>query len=220
MPAAPEVAVREALAAYLRATLSLATNVVESDWFPPAQALPHPVAISVHEAGEVSRSADASTALVASTPGSGAAATMLYRTGEVIVPIAVDVWCETQAERDAWTQRVADALQRPPSVDGAPVADMMDGLTLTCAAGNGASGYFGAVVTYDTDTRQAPSSPEGSQREEWRAVFQVTARVDLLREVTTTREVSLVVTPATGPRVDPTGTGGADADITVFPAGT
>lgn len=218
MPALPEVALRNALAAYLRETLSLATDVVCPDWFPPAQALPRPVAVSVHEAGEVARSSDASTDVVSRTPGSGASVVILYRIGEVVAPIAVDLWCETQFDRDTWAERIARALQRAPSVAGSPVADVMDGLTLTCAAGNGAEGYFGAVATFDTDTHTAPTSPEGAQREEWRATFPVTARVDLLREVTTVRQVELVVTPAVGPRIAPTGSGGADADITVFPA--
>lgn len=217
MAATPELAVRKALAAYLRSALSLTVTDVLSDWPAPSVPLSRPVSISVHSAGDATRSPDASTELVTMTPGAGAAATAVYRTGEALVPLAVEVWCESAFERDRWKALVDAALNVPPSVAGERVADAMDGLTLTCAAGSDGEGYFGAVATYDFEQRGEPASPEGTQREEWRALFQGTARVDVLRLATTRRQVSVTVETSVAPTVDPAGESAPLDVVTAFP---
>lgn len=215
MALAPEVAVRRALAVYLRSSLSLDAGSCQPDWFPATQALPRPVAVSIHEAGPVDHEDELPAAApLAITPGAGATATALYRLGALRVPIAIDVWCSTQKARDDLVERLARALDRPPSVDGERVANALGGLNLPCASEE----YFGAVVTYDCESRSALATPEGVTREEWRAVFQVTARVDALREETITRQTAMTADVAVGPAVDPAGNDGGETR-TIFTGG-
>lgn len=215
MALAPEVAVRRALAAYLRSALVLDATACQPDWFPATQALPRPAAVSIHDAGPVEHEDEAPAAAPLSvTPGAGASATALYRTGALRIPLAIDVWCSTQKERDELVEKLARALDRPPSVGGERVVGALGGLDLACDA----TEYFGARVTYDCESRSALPAPEGIAREEWRAVFQVSARVDELREETITRQTALTADLAVGPTVDPAGSGGAET-VTIFTGG-
>lgn len=215
MALAPEVAVRRALAVYLRTALSLSASACQPDWFPATQALPRPVAVSIHEAGPVEHEDELpAPAPLTITPGAGATAAALYRLGALRVPLAIEVWGSTAKERDDLVERLARALDRPPTVGGERVVAAMGGLSLACTSED----YFGAIVTYDCESRTALPTPEGIAREEWRAVFQVTARVDELREESITRQTAMTTDLAVGPAVDPAGSGAAETR-TIFTGG-
>lgn len=154
------------------------------------------MAVTVIDAGVPTHTPEIGARLVSSTPGAGAAATAVFRTGAWSLPLAVDVWC---ASRKARADRIAvwAALNEPPTVSGAAVADAIAGLTLPIAD------YFGAPCAFDCEGWDSHPSPEGTDREEWRATFQVVARIDNLTQRTITRLVSTSITVAASPTTDP-----------------
>lgn len=190
----PSKAVRNALAAHLRTRLSLATDAVLPDWPPASKALPRPVALTVIDAGEVAHDTETGAPeLVSMTPTTGALATARYRMGSWKLALAVELWCATAFERDARIAQVHAALNEPPQVSGEAVLDVLAGLTLTVAD------YFNAPCTFDSEGWLAVPQAEGAGREEWRATFQVTARIDELVEKTVTRQVATEVTVTATP---------------------
>lgn len=192
----PSKAVRKALAAHLRARLSLPEAAVLPDWPPASLALPRPVALTVIDAGKPEHDTElggpeiVSMTAVDGDPTRGVAR---YRLGAWRLPLAVELWCATAAERDRRIEEVHAALSEPPAIDGEAVVDVMAGLTLTI------SDYFGAVCTFDSDGWDARPDAEGTAREEWRARFEVTARLDELTEKTVRRLVATEVTATATP---------------------
>ncbi len=218
MTTSADVAVRRALAAHLRTRLSLSTSACQPDWFPATQALPRPVAVSVHAAGsEGFSSAGGDPVLVSITPvpdSDPPTAVALYRTAEYLLPVAIDVWASSEAERDEWKRRIEDALNEPVTVGGQPVSNVSDGLTLVCSPDD----YHSAVVTFDLEDVTALATSDESQREEWRVVFALSARVDKLTEKTIPRQVTTQVVIASGATVDPADPDLSGADtVTVSP---
>jgi len=103
------------------------------------------------------------------------------RTGTWTIPLSVDVWTASAVARDTWTERVWAALNEPPSVGGVAVVAHMSGLALALPE------YFSAVCVFDGDGWSAVPNADGASREEHRATFQITARVDELTEKLVTR---------------------------------
>ncbi len=187
-------AVRNALAAHLRTRLSLGTDAVLPDWPPATKELARPVAVTVIDAGPVAHDGETGAPeLVSMTPGAGATATARYRLGSFTIPLAIELWCATEFERDRRIEQIQAALNEAPTVSGEAVADVLAGLTLTVAD------YFNAPCTFDSDGWLATPQAEGVTREEWRATFPVTARIDELVEKTVTRQVATEVTVTASP---------------------
>ena len=185
----PSKAVRKALAAHLASRLSLSESAVLPDWPPASLALPRPVALAVIDAGRAEHDTElGGPELVSMTPGDGASGTALYRLGAWRLPLAVEVWCATSIERDRRIEQVHAALSEAPTVGGAAVVDVMAGLTLTVAD------YHGAKCTFDSDGWDARPDAEGTAREQWRARFEVVARIDELVEKTVTRLTATTTT--------------------------
>lgn len=195
---APKAAAK-ALAAHLVARTGLPSAAVLPYWPPPTMALPRPVAVAVHVAGEAAHDAElGGPELVSMTPiPGGATATARYRLGSWTIPLAVEVWARNAAERDTYARAVYDALTQPPTVGGAPAVDVMSGATLTLAD------YFAAPCTFDTEGWNDTDTPDAAAREEWRSTFQVTARVDDLAERVVTYQTATTVTVAASPHIAP-----------------
>lgn len=194
---APKAAAK-ALAAHLVARTGLPSSAVLPYWPPPTMALPRPVAVAVHVAGEAAHDTElGGPELVSMTPTTGASATARYRLGSWSIPLVVEVWARNSAERDTYARAVYDALTQPPEVGGAPVVDVMAGVTLTLAD------YFSAPCTFDTEGWNDTDTPDAAAREEWRSTFQVTARVDDLAERVVTYQTATTVTVAASPHIAP-----------------
>lgn len=192
----PSKAVRKALAAHIASRLSLASDAVLPDWPPASKDLPRPVAITVIDAGPVGHDTDlGGPELVSLTPGAGASATTVYRLGTWRIPLAIELWCATAFERDVRAEQIHAALNESPAIDGVAQVDAMAGLSLVV------SDYLSAVATFDADGWSALPVAEGTAREEWRARFEVVARVDELVTRTVTRQVTteITVTASTAP---------------------
>lgn len=190
----PSKAVRKALATHLATRLSLAADAVLPDWPPASKDLPRPVAITVIDAGAVGHDTDlGGPELVSITPTTGALATAVYRLGAWRIPLSVELWCSTAFERDTRAEQIHAALNEPPSIGAEAQVDAMAGLALVVAD------YHGAIATFDAEGWDARPVAEGTAREEWRARFEVVARVDELVTKTVTRQVSTEITVAASP---------------------
>lgn len=190
----PSRSVRKALAAHLASRLSLASDAVLPDWPPASKDLPRPVAITVIDAGAVGHDTElGGPELVSITPGTGASATAVYRLGAWRIPLAIEVWCATAFDRDTRAEQIYAALSEPPTIGGTAQVDALAGLSLVV------SDYHNAVATFDAEGWDARPVAEGTAREEWRARFEVVARVDELVTKTVTRQVSTEITVAASP---------------------
>jgi hypothetical protein len=100
--------------------------------------------------------------LVSMTPGAGATATARYRLGSFSIPLAIELWCATEYERDRRIEQIQAALNEPPTVSGEAVADVLAGLTLPV------SDYFNAPCTFDSDgwlvTKHAPGPSQSAPK--------------------------------------------------------
>lgn len=185
----PSKAVRKALATHIATRLGLSSDAVLPDWPPASKDLPRPVAITVIDAGPVGHDTDlGGPETVSVTPGAGASATAVIRLGAWRIPLAVEIWCATAFERDTRVEQIHAALNEPPTIAGEAQVDAMAGLSLVV------SDYHGAVAAFDAEGWSAMPVSEGTAREEWRARFEVTARVDELVEKTITRQTSTAIT--------------------------
>lgn len=194
MTTSPSKAAAKALAAHLVTRTGLPSTAVLPYWPPPTMALPRPVAVSIHTAGEVGHDEElGAPELVSMTTIDATTSTARYRLGSWKIPLAVEVWAKTAPERDAYVQLVHAALNEAPAVSGVAVVGVMAGVTLTLAD------YFSLPCTFDAEGYADNDTPDATTREEWRATFQVTARCDEIVEKVVVRQHTTTVTVDASP---------------------
>lgn len=173
----PTAAVRKVLMQHLQTTLAptFPTLKVFDAWPTPGRALP-PFAIAVLVAGQPDLEGWPA-AIHEVTPGVSPNGTVVYSTGRATIPLQLDCWALSPAQRDALADAVWSALRKPnvTTLNGPVVPRLSMEAELVLPSAD----LAGALCDFEFQPGSPVEDGSSAQSGEWRMTWTGEARVRL-----------------------------------------